>query len=465
MRLFELVLLLVNVPLLTWFLWGRALRRAWRILPVVALLSMILQIVLEGARWHMIPGYLATVCMLGYCRPQAVQPGHWTAVVGMVLLLAAAALGTLLPVFQFPKPTGAYPVGTLTRHLVDASRQEPQSPRAPDYRELMIQVWYPAEWAGPGRPYRTRAETEFKKQHLALVKTNAATGVPIARAQARWPVVIFTPSWTGRRNQNTVQAEELASQGFVVVGIDHPYGTDLTIFPDGRVARTTLGEFLDCASEETLKESVRNIETQLQVRPADVRFVLDELERLDPSDPQDLAGRLDTSRVGIFGHSFGGAVAAEICDSDARFKAGINFDGFIFGEPTKRRLRSPFLYFVDDSTVPTTAELQAVGGPHYRHMAFIVQNVQYIRQSLPEREGYWLTIRGTTHMNFCDSPLYSPMKRLTRAGPIQPKRAMEIINAYVVSFFQKHLNGNDDRLFDRASARYPEVEPFETGQP
>src|SRR5262249_43974891 len=210
------------------------------------------------------------------------------------------------------------------------------------------QVWYPAEWAGPGRPYRTPAETEFKKRHLALVKTNAATGVPVASAQARYPVVIFSPAWTGRRNQNTVQAEELASHGFVVVGIDHPYGTDLTIFPDGRMARTTLGDFLDCATDETVQESVRTAEAQLRIRAADVCFVLDELERLDRSDLQDiLTGRLDTSRVGIFGHSFGGAVAAEVCLIDARFQAGINLDGLIFGEPTRQRIGKPFLFLCD----------------------------------------------------------------------------------------------------------------------
>ena len=61
-------------------------------------------------------------------------------------------------------------------------------------------------------------------------------------------------------------------------------------------------------------------------------------------------------------------------------------------------------------------------------------------------------------MNFCDSPLYSPLRRLTHAGRIRPERAMEIINACLLSFFQTYLNGHDDHLLVAPCPRYPEVE-------
>lgn len=391
------------------------------------------------------------------------QPGHWIALVGIGVLLAAVTLRILLPVFTLPQPTGPYPIGTVAWHLVDAARHETQGMRTGGHRELMVQIWYPAERAGPGQAYRTRAETDWKKRHLARVRTHAATAAPVAGARARYPVVLFTPSWTGRRNQNTVQAEELASHGFVVVGIDHPYGSDLTIFPDGRIIRTVLGKFLDCMSAETLQESVRAAEAQLGIRTADVRFVLDELERLDPSGPRHLlAGRLDTSRVGIFGHSFGGAVAAEVCLLDPRFRAGINLDGFIFGNATTHPIDKPFLVLSDDTPIPTPEEVQACRGPGRRHAAFIAQNAQAIQYFLSQRPGCWLTVRGTAHMNFCDSPLYSPVKRWTRAGPIRTERAMEIINTYVVAFFQTNVEGNDARPVGALSSRFPEVAAVET---
>ena len=183
------------------------------------------------------------------------------------------------------------------------------------------------------------------KQHLALAQTHATPGVPIAGRPSRFPLLLFAPSWTGRRNQNTVQAEELASHGFIVVGIDHPYCTDLTIFPDGRRAHSTLPEFMDWSSDETVAACVRDANAQLSLRTADARFVLDEIERLNRNDPDGLfTGRLDTERVGIFGHSFGGAVAAEACRTDARFKAGANYDGLLFGDVLEQGIGKPFLF-------------------------------------------------------------------------------------------------------------------------
>src|SRR5262249_26408442 len=158
---------------------------------------------------------------------------------------------------------------------------------------------------------------------------------------------------------------ELASYGFVVVGIDHPYGTELTILPDGRAVRTTLCDLLDYSDDEAVRSSIRKAEGELRVRAADVRFVLDALERLNQSDSEGpFSGRLDTGRVGIFGHSFGGAVAAEVCRTDSRFQAGINLDGLIFGESMTHPIGKPFMILADDTAIPTRADLQAARGPN-----------------------------------------------------------------------------------------------------
>ena len=164
----------------------------------------------------------------------------------------------------------------------------------------------PLDRTGQPWPYHPRRrENALRSGRSALVRTHASWGPPVSTSP-RHPVVLFCPSWTGRKNQNTVQAEELASHGFVVVGIDHPYATALTVFPDGRAIAGALGGFLDCSTDESLAASLRVADEQLRLRLADARFVLDELERLDRDDPGGLfTGRLDLGRVGIFGHSFG----------------------------------------------------------------------------------------------------------------------------------------------------------------
>ncbi len=462
MRPFEIALCVANAPLLVWCLWGRTLPGWARILPAAALGVMALQIVVEGVRWPIAPAYLATVYLFFtavWPRLPALAPGRWTAVCAIVLLLAAAAMGTVLPVFELPKPTGPFPLGTTTLHLVDSAREETQGGPPGRRREVMIQIWYPAERSGPGQAYRSRADTSFVKEHLALVKTHAAAGVPVAAAQPRYPVVIFSPSWTGRRTQNTVQTEELASHGFVVVGIDHPYATEWTVFPDGRTIPTTLGEFPDCSTDESFAAEEPVLEEQLRTRVADVRFVLDELERLDRSDPDGrFTGRLDVSRVGVFGHSFGGVVAAEVCRDDPRVKAAANLDEPILGDAMTKGIGKPYMVLADDTHIPTDAELAAASPPVRRELAFDAENLRCMRSDLSEAGGYLGCIRGTHHLDFCDSPLYSPLKQLTHAGPIRPERAMEIINAYLVAFFQANLNGEDEPLLEAPSSPYPEVE-------
>jgi predicted dienelactone hydrolase len=460
MRPGEATLLLLNLPALAWCLAARPVPVWARALSGAALLVLLAHVVVEGYRWQILPGYLVTVwAFAALASPRVAPPGPWTGACWLGLALAAAVMGTVLPVFTLPKPTGRFPVGTATRHLVDPSREETRGGRPGARRELLVQLWYPAQGAGPRQAYRGPAEVAFPKEHFALVQTHAAARAPLAEALPRYPVVLFAPSWIGRRNQNTVQAEELASHGFVVVGIDHPYGTDLTVFPDGRAARTTLGEVLDCSSDEAFAASERAAEAELRVRAADVRFVLDELERLNESDPEGaLTGRLDTARVGVFGHSFGGAVAAEVCRADARFKAGINLDGLLFGADRDKEIGKPFLVFSDGTPVPTAAELEAATGATRRLLTAVARDVERLHRCLPRPGGYLLTLRGAAHMNFCDSPLFSPLRRLTHAGRIPPRRAAAIVNDYVVSFFEAYLNGKDEPLLGGGASPYPEVE-------
>ena len=140
---------------------------------------MISQIKVEGHRWQMYPAYLVTAWLfLSSIWPRTAELGMWTGVAGLGCLLGAATMGTILPVFEFPTPRGPFVIGTVSRHLVDMNREETQGDRPGAHRELMVQIWYPAERRGPGEAYRLRRELPFKKEHLALVRTHAAAGVP-----------------------------------------------------------------------------------------------------------------------------------------------------------------------------------------------------------------------------------------------------------------------------------------------
>src|ERR1044071_8380732 len=63
----------------------------------------------------------------------------------------------------------------------------------------------------------------------------------------------------------------------------------------------------------------------------DIRFVRDELNRVASRLP--FSARLDFTRGGGFGHSFGGIAAAHACQTDQRIKACLNQDGAVASQP------------------------------------------------------------------------------------------------------------------------------------
>ena len=459
MQPLEIALLLANVPALAWSLFVRG-RPIWvRVLASVALLIMAVQIVVEGRRWQFDLTYIVTVWLfLAFVWQRLAKPGKCAAIAGIGCLVLAAALSCVLPVFRFPTPSGPFPIGTVTRHLVDSSRAESRGPHPTTCREVMIQIWYPADDRGPHRAFRSRSEQSLFKEHVSLVMTNASTGIPVARAPGRYPVLIFDHSWAGRRDEDTFLVEELASHGYVVVGIDHPYGSTVTAFPDGRVVYSTLGDWMDFSSDEALEASVCAAETELKVRVADVRFVLGTLERLDRCDPAGLlTGHLDTSRAGVVGFSFGGAVAAEACRLDARLRACIDFDGCLFGGAAREGVDKAFLVMGNQNPDSAPDSSAKNSEPTQRYLGFIAQTDRDVLRLFRKYGGYSVGIKGVSHMNFCDKPLFLPIRCMSEAGSIDPRRAMAIINACTLAFFNGCLGVQARPQLAETAGQYPEV--------
>ncbi|MGH9664893.1 MAG: hypothetical protein ACRD9L_10760, partial [Bryobacteraceae bacterium] len=128
---------------------GVALARA-AIYLLGALLAL-LHLAVAGYRWQMIPAYLLAALLLTSLRGAPLPPLSQAA--GILLLAGGFTLTNLLPVFSLPDPGGRFPIGSMTFHLTDSSRRERMDPKSP--RELMVQVWYPAQpgSTAPRAPY------------------------------------------------------------------------------------------------------------------------------------------------------------------------------------------------------------------------------------------------------------------------------------------------------------------------
>jgi dienelactone hydrolase len=474
MRTIEMmVVLAVLPPVFSLLTPGRTVAVWMHWLPFLAAALALAQLLLEGYRWQMLPAYLVVAFLVLYGAGRGMSSNRESFSFGAVALvtwLAAVTLSVVLPVFEFPAPTGPFAVGTEVRHLTDLRRHETLSgnPGAP--RELMVQIWYPAEASFRGKlaPYRQKQTTNWRTAQLALVKTNAFLNAPLAAAHPSYPVVLFSPSWSGQRVQNTFQIEELASHGYVIVAMDHPYGTDVTVFPDGRIVRTKLGAGENYSSQEAFDRFEQEADEQVKFRAEDARFVLDKLDEFNRRDPEArFTGRLDLQRVGIFGHSLGGSVAAQACWLDPRFKTALNMDGMLTAESGRDGSPRPIFFMLEDQTLPSRAELPSLDSRHRRAAEFEYAQAAMMQASLSRSGGYRMVIHGTTHRSFSDSPLFSPLRFLTGAGAIPARRAENIINQYTLAFFDQALKGQSEPLLAGLSPEFPEarLEVWNTPRP
>ncbi len=448
---------------------NRASYVALTIFAVVIPIAVGTKFCTDNYRWQLLPAIIsiaiALLLLLANFRSKLPLPRSViAATVAIVGCLVTIVCSYLFPVFGLPVPTGRYPVGTTSINLVDRSRLERCDPTTKSPRELVVQVWYPAiSNYGEKAPYLPDRQSIPKGvfSHLGLVKTHAVRDVAIAPSTSPYPILLYTPSWSGYRTDNTFQAEELASHGFVVIGLEHPCSVPLAVYPSGRIIHSNLSSDYT-SSDAALATLLRVGEEQLILRTQDIQFVLDRLPQINQHHLFD--GAFDLNRIGIFGHSFGGAAAAQACAIDRRLKAGMNMDGLLFGSAAQHGASQPFLFMQSDYSRPTTAELTSTDGSLRRSRQTDEWGYQQRDRWFRDWGGENLKLLGSAHMNFADRPLKSRIRN--GGGSIAPDRAMKIINAYTVAFFARELKGQQSPLFSdtvaktdrlRSGSPFPEV--------
>ncbi len=394
------------------------------------------------------------------------------------VLLVAVSSAHAQHTVRLPQPTGPYQIGTTYFALVDETRPEVFTDDPKDHRELLVRCWYPAQPVAGAKPepfwgketkeigsllaqFMRLPKTAF--DDLALVQSHAYTDAPLAKSKSSYPVLTFSHGYIpGFISQNTAQMEELASHGYVVFSIGHTYETVANIFPDGRVVPFSQTRFMTfaqgagkanvlvtkytAATEPTEKDALIKrivadwpvLDESLRIWAADVRFVLDELEKMNSGKRKSIFARtLDLKRIGIFGMSFGGATAGQVCAVDKRCKAGINLDGLQSGELIDHPMERPFMF------------MQSEGAGNINRLFF----------ERAKNDAYYVVVKGTKHFNYSDFSMFSPdYQKAGLLGPIDGARMEGIINSYVLAFFDKYLKGKETSLLKGPPSNYPEVE-------
>lgn len=406
------------------------------------------QYALHGYTWQFLTGYL----LLAATALPVRKAGRSVRVLGGIglagLMAAALAPWAILPAPTLPKPEGPHPVGSVTMRWVDPSRGEDATPEPEDRRNVIVQAWYPAAQGAQGAsppyidglgrlPRMVSAFPRFVFRRFGEVDTHAIQGAPVASGPA-WPVILFSPGYGASRAFYSGLAADLASRGYVVLAVDHPYEVAVTQLADGRV----VGPAHDAG--RTGAERVADMERQVVVRADDLRFVLDQIAR--PSQlPTVLAGRLDASRVAATGHSFGGATAALLASQDPRIGAAADIDGMLYGDVRGETFRGPFLLVESDRTeslAPYMAATQAV-------------------LSRVSASGWRYAIGGANHFSFTDADrFFSPPGRWAMSRAIGGERgalATQAATADILdAFLRAPLKGERGDVA-AAAARHPFV--------
>jgi hypothetical protein len=334
-----------------------------------------------------------------------------------------------------PEPTGARPVGTTSVQLTDVSRPDPWVPDA-GARELMVTLWYPTT-SSNGRParYMTPIESELLLRDgritgvpfevLSTTRTNAVDGAqPVGSGL---PLVVLSPGFGKPRATLTSLAEDLASNGYVVAGIEHTYESVATTFPDGRTTTCVAAEIPhDLAFWVTVGAG----------RAADVSFVLDQLIETHRA-------LIDPARIGMAGHSAGGAAAIATMLADSRVRVGIDIDGSTSTPMPDSGLARPFLFLGRQAQYrPGSGSAAGTWESDWGHL------IGWKR---------WLTVTGALHASFTDVGLLAEASGLGAGAGLPAARVSEITRRYSRAFFDLHLRGEPQDLLMAPSARYPEV--------
>jgi predicted dienelactone hydrolase len=395
-------------------------------------------------------------------------------------LTAAPPQTSAPPAFELPAPTGRSPVGTTSWRLTDRSRQETFA--APGtFRQVEVIAWYPAAPGGRGVvPYLREglaevhpfaklfgAETAFDGvQH---VRTHAALDAPPLANPGKFPVLVFSHGYTGMPSSYTALLEDLASHGYAVLSVVHPYEASMATLADGRVASILSkdGTFVQGvqdviaewhSEDETMAAVTRAADDAEQVRLLrgylgglhktdvalrrwvdDTKLVLDRLGSLPTST---IAGRLaatiDLGRLGAFGHSMGGVTAGQFCVDDRRCRAGLNLDGIPqYGTMIDTPMPRPFLMVY--SARPGRG---GASDPIYRRAGH-----PYLR----------VDVRDTGHLEFSDMVFWGgPLRERGVLGALAPARAVEITRTIVRQYFDEMLLEKRSPLL-AGEALFPEV--------
>ena len=276
------------------------------------------------------------------------------------------------------------------------------------------------------------------------------------------PLIIFSHGAFGYYQSNASTFLELASHGYIVASLDHPYhsfftkdtnGKTITVDPEFFQTALQVGNDDDTDKDETYYYEITS--KWMELRTADMNFVIDELKAADSSmtlsdswfyekaDEETIISILNVMNcdiIGLMGHSLGGATSVTVGRRDD-ISAVIDLDGTMIGEEIGIDGNN---VKINDEPYPTPL-LSIDNDEHHNSRIMCKENgIIYSNNVILENaeNGYETYIKGSDHMNFTDLPLFSPaLAGILGTGSVDAGKCVDQVNAIVLHFFDSFLKG------------------------
>lgn len=477
MRFIEIILLLI-VTVFPFYISTKNYSLNKKSALVFIGIVFLIHLIFEGFRWQMIPSYLL-ILILTWCifKEYSFFKGGLfrkiiTGIGFAILIIFAWVLPYILPVFDLPTPSGKYKVGAQDVHLI-TDEEETITSEAGDKRELMVKVWYPAKINNEEKEvYLNEAErVGFASKYglpnsifnyLDHIETHTFFKPEVA--EGKFPILIFSHGHQSNATGYYAILEEIVSHGYIVLNINHTYESVGSLFPEGeiklyskefeKVQMTEEMAAMTWSATQELEKAKTNEEEYAVVKDLirdyvagdiglrwsnDISMVIDALERGDTFSF--FATHINTSKIGVFGHSQGATAAGQALLDDKRIKAGISIDGILWGSMIDTTLTKPF----------------AILSADWDYNAYQPDLNKHIFRNGTANDFYQAKILNAGHSNFMDIPYKIRIPVINEAGSIKPEKASRISSKFVLQFFNKYLLGQNINLL-KLEEEYAELE-------
>lgn len=398
--------------------------KSWvRLAAFITFIGFILTSIIDWSfQWYLLGTLLFMLAIISGFRLAAKKFGKkpyekWrvvsTGAVMILIFVFAAIPPVVFPQYENPKMTGEYKVKTSTCTFTDVNRIETFT-NTGENRKVTVEFWYPE-----------------KNDKI-------------------YPLIVFSHGAFGVKMSNISTFMELASNGYAVCSIDHPYHAAGTIDIDGNLtigSSKFMQEVINANSDiYNEKEQFELFGDWMNLRTDDINFVIDTIIKNNRNSSEEVYRLIDTNKIGLMGHSLGGAASTQLGRERKDISAVINLDGSMLGEYRINRdgdivinnepYPLPLLNFYSEYVIK---EIIADSEHVYPN--------KYI--SSISSNAFEVCIKGSNHMSYTDLPLFSPLLANKLSGisggsskaDVDKYYCIETMNKLVLEFFNCYVKG------------------------